>query len=485
MNNKFLAAANKSLMLLCTLVGVLVTFTALTSDVENILFLLIGISIIALIYSFYRLKRNPADTYIKYILAVTFMSTHFYTTLTTDSVIAYTFAFPLIGVFTVFGNKRLISGVIAVVLSVNIINAVSGKFESSDVLVILVTISLTAFVQLVNTYIIGKSNKENSDYIKEMKKDQENKEKVIESITQTTKQLADAGHTLMNTVKETAESIDQVANVVEEIATSASSQAKDTEEGASESEKLAQSIEKMVSVTDTLSHLAVENEELKNNGLTIVAELGSKTKESNKAIGSLKTMVQNTNNSAEKINIASSSIAQISEQTNLLALNAAIEAARAGEAGKGFAVVADEIRKLAEESSNSAGQINNVIKNLKDNTDMTLEKMELAVDMISSQTTSIEETQDIFNRFAQSLVNTQGKINELNTIQSQMTQMKNKIMDTLQSLAAVAQQNAASTEEVAASAEEQSTSMDNMASISENLSKLAEGLKKTVDGFNS
>lgn len=73
----------------------------------------------------------------------------------------------------------------------------------------------------------------------------------------------------------------------------------------------------------------------------------------------LKTAIEQSRE-VENIGELSNAILQITSQTNLLALNAAIEAARAGEAGKGFAVVSDEIRKLAEDSKKTVGQIQDI-----------------------------------------------------------------------------------------------------------------------------
>lgn len=306
---------------------------------------------------------------------------------------------------------------------------------------------------------------------------------VIKSVIESSEQLAASSQDLTATSQQSAVAADEIARVIEDIANGASEQAKDTEQGALSISHLGDLV---VQNKDDIQNLNMATEKvntLKDQGLEIMKDLVEKTHINSQSSKEVQEIIIETNESADRIVSASEMIQSIAEQTNLLALNAAIEASRAGDAGRGFAVVADEIRKLAEQSNQFTSEISTIIKDLTDKTSSGVKTMEGLEQIVSSQSESVEMTNNKFHGIAEAIEEMQQLINRVGESSDEIAGKKEEVVGIIEQLSAISEENAAGTQEASASVEEQTASMGEIANSSEELARIAEELNSRVGQF--
>ena len=306
---------------------------------------------------------------------------------------------------------------------------------------------------------------------------------VVATLKSQAESLREASETLEEGTGETTTTIEQVEVAVTEIADGATSQAGETqkatenvitmgnlvEDNAQEIQKLIENARAMRTASEEAQATLQTLEEINRSAVESIAVIAEQT--------------NTTNESAQKIREATDLITSIAEETNLLSLNASIEAARAGEQGRGFAVVASQIQKLAEQSNDSAHQIEAVIDTLIADSQKAVETMGQVEAIMNKQNENVAQTEKQFNNVANGISTSVDSIRIIRDKSTKLDETRIAVVDIVQNLTAIAEENAASTEETSASVTEVTAIVSDISAKAQELKAIADELDNNMQKF--
>ncbi len=306
---------------------------------------------------------------------------------------------------------------------------------------------------------------------------------LMRSVASAAEQLAAASEELTASASDTTKSVTQVANTVIKMAEGANEQSNELDAVLEQTDGMTHEMQNLYDASQEMKKTAQSSREGAEQGRAAVNEavgsmeqMATQMEEASKVVGTL-------GERSKEIGQIVETISNIADQTNLLALNAAIEAARAGEAGRGFSVVAEEVRKLAEQSQQSAEEIKNRIAVIQGDTEEAVVAMEAGTNEVALGTQAIREVGEQFQDITDRVASIKTEMEEINREVQTVSKGMQGIVEAMDVIDEVSRSTSEETQTISAAAEEQSASSQEIAAASHSLSELANDLQDATGKF--
>jgi methyl-accepting chemotaxis protein len=262
--------------------------------------------------------------------------------------------------------------------------------------------------------------------------------------------------------REVNEVFAQVHDSVEQTSRAMTGIAAASSEVAQGAERQAMMLQRSRELADEVSAATARAQELGDQGVEAAALANTVMQRVRVSGQEARAGIDELARKSAEINGILGTITGIADQTNLLALNAAIEAARAGEHGRGFAVVADEVRKLAEESGDSATTIAELVKEIQQEIDRVVELVQQAAQLADDGVESSGRAQVAFAEIGDAIAGISESVDG-------MTETSTEIATVAEQSSASAEEMSSATQETSAQSRELSTSLSELASTADRL----------------
>lgn len=282
----------------------------------------------------------------------------------------------------------------------------------------------------------------------------------------------------------TAEATERIAGIMGEVASGTGRQMNDLQTNMNTIIEMSAGIQQIAVSVQDISEASLRSAGYAIAGDQSLQSAGLQMDSINESIQSLSQQVMGFVKRSQDIGSIVGVIKGIASETNMLALNATIEAARAGEHGRGFAVVADQVRRLAEQSAESAGLIADMATAIQADADHAVKVMHNSMNEVQSGTRIIEEAGHSFNEIRNSVDSLAGQVQEVSGAVEEITAATEEIVDSIRNVTQISETTAANTQQVSAASQEQMASVEQIASSASALSTLAQGLQRMVARFN-